>query len=47
MKERMLFLINRIREKLWVRPLVICALSIGAAFAARLADQTSLGKHCS
>jgi uncharacterized membrane protein len=39
---RLRFLINRLRERLWVRPLAICLLSVGAAFAAKLADKTGL-----
>ncbi len=39
---RLRFLINRLREHLWVRPLVVCLLSIGAAFVARLADDIGL-----
>lgn len=40
--DRLRFLINRLRDRLWVRPLVVCLLSIGAAFAAKLADGTHL-----
>ncbi len=36
------FLINRARERLWVRPLVACLLSIAGAFAAKLADHTGI-----
>ena len=42
--DRLRFLINRLRDRLWVRPLVVCLLSIGAAFVAKLADGTSLAK---
>ena len=39
MRDRIRFYYNRIREHLWVKPLVITILSIIAAFLARLADQ--------
>lgn len=39
MNENWLFHWNRVREKLWVKPLLMCLLSIAAAFLATLADQ--------
>lgn len=39
MYENWLFHLNRLREKLWVKPLLMCLLSIAAAFLATLADQ--------
>ncbi len=33
--------LNRFRDRLWVRPLVVCLLSIMAAFVAKLADDTA------
>lgn len=42
--DRIRFLINRLGDRLWVRPLVVCLLSIGAAFVAKLADDTGLAK---
>ncbi len=39
MGDRIRFYYNRIREHLWVKPLVICILSVAAAFVAKLADQ--------
>jgi uncharacterized membrane protein len=36
------FWINRLRERLWVRPLAICGLSIAAVFVAQLVDRTIL-----
>ena len=36
--DRLRFLLNRFRERLWVKPLAVCLLSIGAAFVAKLAD---------
>lgn len=40
--DRIRFLLNRFRERLWVKPLAVCVLSIVAAFAAKLADGTTL-----
>lgn len=45
MKDRLSFLLNRIGERLWIKPLIMCLLSIGIVFLAHLADQTQLGKH--
>jgi uncharacterized membrane protein len=42
--DRLRFLINRFRERLWVKPLVICLLSIAGAFVAKLADGTLLAE---
>lgn len=39
MGDRIRFLYNRIKEHLWVKPLVICIFSIIIAFLAKLADQ--------
>jgi uncharacterized membrane protein len=36
--DRMRFLLQRLRERLWARPLAVCLLSIGMAFGAHLAD---------
>lgn len=40
--DRLLFLLRRLRERLWVKPLAICILSIFGAFVARFADGTVL-----
>lgn len=40
--DRIRFLIGRFRERLWVRPLTVCLLSVAAAFAAKFADGTGL-----
>ncbi|HEC60447.1 hypothetical protein LCGC14_0581350 [marine sediment metagenome] len=40
--DRLRFLLTRFRDRLWVRPLVVCLLSIAAVFAAKLADGTHL-----
>lgn len=42
--ERLRFLLNRLRDRLWVKPLVVCLLSIAMAFVAKFADSTSLAK---
>lgn len=39
MQNRIRFIYNRIKERLWVKPLVICILSIIAAFVAKLSDR--------
>ncbi len=36
--DRLRFLLNRLSERLWVRPLAMCVLSIAAAFAATVPD---------
>lgn len=41
MRDRIRFVYNRIKEHLWVKPLVICIFSIIIAFLAKLADQIS------
>lgn len=41
---RLRFIFSRIQERLWVRPLVLCVLSIGGIFAAMLADDAGLSK---
>lgn len=40
MKDRIRFFLSRLGERLWVKPLFSCLLSIGAAFLARAADDT-------
>lgn len=42
MKENVLFAMNRLREKLWFRPLIFCMLSILGALIAQVADSTRL-----
>lgn len=36
------FIINRLREKLWVKPLVVCVFSVAAVFAAKATNYNSL-----
>ncbi len=43
MGDRLRFLLNRISERLWVKPLAMCVLSIAGAFLAKAADDTGLG----
>jgi uncharacterized membrane protein len=42
--DRLRYFISRIQERLWLRPLVLCLLSIGAIFVARLADDVGLAQ---
>ncbi len=43
MRDRISFLINRLNERLWVRPLFMTLVSIALVFLARTADHTALG----
>ena len=45
MKDRFSFLLNRIGERLWIKPLIMCLISISIVFLAHLADQTQLGQR--
>ncbi|MCL7945403.1 DUF2254 domain-containing protein [Marinobacter sp. ATCH36] len=40
--DRLRFVFSRIRERLWVKPLILCVLSIGGTFVAKLADDVGL-----
>lgn len=40
--DRLRFFFSRIKERLWIKPLVLCVLSIGGTFMAKLADDTGL-----
>jgi uncharacterized membrane protein len=42
MNGRLGFLLSRLRERLWVRPLVFCILSVAGVFVARLADKMAI-----
>lgn len=42
--DRVRVLLNRFRERLWVKPLAVCLLSIATVFAAKLADGTTLAQ---
>lgn len=39
------YVVNRLRERLWVKPLALCVMSIFAVFASKTADDTTLGNH--
>ena len=43
--DRLRFLLFSLKEKLWVKPLSLCLLSIAAVFASKLADGTALAQH--
>ncbi len=43
MWDHLSFVIKRLRERLWIKPLILCVLSIGAVFLANLMDMTDLG----
>ena len=40
--DRLRVFLNRLRERLWVKPLAVCLLSVMTVFAAKLADGTRL-----
>lgn len=42
--DRLRFVLSRINERLWIKPLVLCVLSIGATFIAMLADDSGLSR---
>ncbi|MEN8803766.1 MAG: DUF2254 family protein, partial [Thiogranum sp.] len=44
MVSRLRFLRNRISERLWVKPLLMCLLSIAASFIARVADHIDISR---
>jgi uncharacterized membrane protein len=39
MQEKLRFLLNRLRERLWIKPLIACALSVAGVLLAHLADR--------
>ena len=43
MGDRLRFLLNRISERLWVRPLAMCVLSTAVVFLAKTADDSGIG----
>lgn len=43
MKNRLGFLLNRVGERLWVKPLLVCALSVLAVYGATFADNATIG----
>ncbi|WP_218915596.1 DUF2254 domain-containing protein [Desulfomicrobium baculatum] len=44
MWDRLSFVVRHFRERLWVKPLIVCVLSIGAVFLANLVDMAELGR---
>lgn len=40
--DKLRFVFSRIKERLWIKPLVLCVLSIGGTFLAMLADNAGL-----
>lgn len=44
MKSKFLFLINRLKGKLWFRPMIYCFASIACALIAEFTDDTGLGE---
>lgn len=44
MSDRIKFLLNRLNERLWVRPLALCLISIGAVFIAKGFEGTMLAR---
>ncbi|MFL1406872.1 DUF2254 domain-containing protein [Marinobacter sp. M1N3S26] len=42
--DRLRFFYSQIKERLWVKPLFLCVLSIGATFLAKLADDLGLAR---
>jgi len=44
MVNRIRFFLNRLRERLWVRPLIFCILSVTVAFLAKMVDNTIMGR---
>jgi uncharacterized membrane protein len=43
LNSRITFFVNRLRERLWVRPLAFCVLSLGGVFLAKVPDFYNLG----
>ena len=43
MGDRLKFLLNRIKERLWVRPLFMCILSVAGVFLAMMMDRADIG----
>ncbi len=44
MWDQLSFVIKRLRERLWIKPLIVSVLSIGAVFLANLLDTAELGR---
>lgn len=44
MIERIKFFFSRLREQLWIKPLLMCLISVAAVFVARVADFLQVGE---
>ena len=44
MWDQLRFVVSRIRERLWIKPLIVCVLSIGAVLLADAMDMADLGR---
>ena len=44
MWDHLSFVIKRLRERLWIKPLIMCVLSIGAVLLGNLIDMAELGR---
>lgn len=42
MRERLRFLLSRLRERLWIKPLIACVLSVAGVLLAHLADRMAV-----
>lgn len=42
MKDKLRFFLSRVAERLWVKPLIVCLLSVAIAFIAQLVDQFTI-----
>lgn len=42
--DRFRFVFSRIKERLWIKPLIVCVLSVGGTFIAMLADDAGLSR---
>ncbi len=45
MNDRLRFALNRIGERLWVKPLAMCVVSVAGAFVASMADDSGLHRY--
>ncbi|MDY0281518.1 MAG: DUF2254 domain-containing protein [Salinivirgaceae bacterium] len=44
MLDHLSFILKHFRERLWIKPLIVCVLSIAAVFLANLMDMTEIGR---
>lgn len=45
MQNKLRFVINRLEERLWVKPLLVCIVSVAVAFVAQMFDRVALLRH--